>query len=121
MTAAALDPSHPAHPVATVVASVRRELRSVADTPVWSMTAAETGDALIDVTRLEAQVAQMKLRLLAHADRVDVGSEVGATSAVTWWPTRRVRRVRRCIGRPGSRSGSTRPTRRSTRLWPTRR
>ena len=81
MTSAALDPRHPAHPVATVVAGVRTELRSVAQTPVWSMTPAETGDALVEVTRLAAQVAQLQRRLLAHADRVQVGAEVGATSA----------------------------------------
>ncbi len=84
MTAAALDPSHPAHPVATVVASVRAELRSVSGTPVWSMTAAETGSALVEVTRLKAQVAQLELRLLSHAERVEVGSEVGATSPANW-------------------------------------
>ena len=81
MTAAALEPTHP---VATVVASVRAELRSVVGTPVWSMTAAETGDALVEVTRLEAQVAQLKMRLLSHAERVDVGAEVGATSPANW-------------------------------------
>ena len=81
MPAAALDPTHP---VATAVASVRAELGSVAETPVWSMTPAETGGALVEVTRLVAQVGQLQLRLLAHADRVDVGSEVGATSAANW-------------------------------------
>ena len=81
MTAAALEPSHP---VAAVVASVRDGLRSVAQTPVWSMTAAETGDALVEVTRLVAQVAQLQLRLLAHAGRVEVGAEVGATSPANW-------------------------------------
>src|SRR5688500_10704584 len=81
MTAAALEPTHP---VATAVASVRDELRSVAATPVWSMTAAETGDALVAVTRLAAQVAQLQLRLLSHAERVGVGAEVGATSAANW-------------------------------------
>ncbi len=84
MTAAALDPSHPTHPVATTVASVRRELRSVAETPVWSMSPSEAGVALVEVTRLVAQVAQLQLRLLAHAARVEVGSEVGATSAANW-------------------------------------
>ena len=84
MTAAALDPRYPTHPVATTVASVRRELRSVADTPVWSMTPVEAGAALVEVTRLVAQVAQLQLRLLAHAARVEVGSEVGATSAANW-------------------------------------
>ena len=84
MTAGALDPGHQGHPVASVVASVRRELRSVAQTPVWSMSASQTGAALVEVTRLAAQVAQLQLRLLGHADRVQVGSEVGATSPANW-------------------------------------
>ncbi len=81
MTAAALDPTHP---VAAVVACVRDEVRSVVGTPVWSMSASETGDALVEVTRLEAQVAQLRLRLLGHAERIQVGAEVGATSAANW-------------------------------------
>jgi hypothetical protein len=74
----------PTHPVAAAVASVRAELGSVAGTPVWSMNPAETGKALVAVTRLEAQLAQVKMRLLAHAERVEVGASVGATSAANW-------------------------------------
>ncbi len=84
MTAAELDPTHLVHPVAAVVAQVRGELGSVSGTPVWSMSPAEAGDALVAVTRLEAQLAQLKMRLLAHGERVEVGSDVGATSAANW-------------------------------------
>ncbi len=54
MTAELLDPTHP---VATTVASVREDLASVVGTPVWSMTTPEVESALVDVTRLESQVA----------------------------------------------------------------
>ncbi len=74
----------PTHPVAAAVAAVRAELGSVSGTPVWSMNASETGDALVAVTRLEAQLAQLKMRLLAHGERVEVGAQVGATSAANW-------------------------------------
>ena len=40
----------PTHPVAAAVAAVRAELGSVSGTPVWSMNASETGDALVAVT-----------------------------------------------------------------------
>ena len=90
MAAELLDPSHP---VAAAVASVREDLLGVVGTPVWSMTPAETETALVDVARLESQVAQLKLRLLAHAERVEVGSSVGATSPANWFAhaTRTVR------------------------------
>jgi hypothetical protein len=72
------------HPVSSVVASVRAELGSVAGTRVWSMPPEELGSTLVEVTRLQAQVSQLQLRLLAQAERVGVGQEVGATSAANW-------------------------------------
>jgi hypothetical protein len=81
MTAAPLSSSHP---VSTVVASVRAELGSVVVTPVWSMPPEELGSTLVEVTRLAAQVAQLQLRLLAQAERMEVGASVGATSAANW-------------------------------------
>ncbi|MGZ5399233.1 MAG: DUF222 domain-containing protein [Nocardioides sp.] len=85
MAADLLDPTHP---VTTTVASVREDLAAVVGTPVWSMSTTETETALVDVARLEAQVAQLKLRLLAHAVRMDAGSAVGATSTATWFAHR---------------------------------
>ena len=82
MTAELFDPSHP---VTATVASVREGLVSVVGTPVWSMPAPETEAALKAVAALESQVAQLKLRLLAHAARADVGQSVGATSVANWF------------------------------------
>lgn len=48
------------------------------------MSAAEAGATLTEVTRLSAQLAQLQMRLLAHAERVEVGAHVGATSAANW-------------------------------------
>jgi hypothetical protein len=81
MTAQAYDARHP---VATTVMRVRGDLRAVTTIPVWSMSAPETGAALVEVTRLAAQVAQLQLRLLQHAGAVQVGADVGATSAANW-------------------------------------
>ncbi len=72
------------HPVAAAVDVVRGELAGVSQTPVWSMSTAETERALVDVTRLASQVAQLQLKLLSHAERVEVGTSVGATSAANW-------------------------------------
>ena len=70
--------------MSAVVASVRAELASVTGTPVWSMQSEELGSTLVEVTRLAAQVAQLQLRLLAQAERMQVGASVGATSAANW-------------------------------------
>ena len=78
MKAAALGP---AHPVATVEASVCDGLGPVAETPVWSLSTSDSVGVLAEVARLVAQVARPRLRLLGRAERVRVGSEVGATSA----------------------------------------
>ena len=72
------------HPVATTVARARDALRGVALRPLWSMDAHQTTGALVEVTRLEAQVAQLQLALLHHAEVVEVGSDVGATSPAGW-------------------------------------
>lgn len=109
MTAELLDPTHP---VATVIGSVRGELASVVGTPVWSMTTPETESALVEVARLEAQVTHLKLRLLAHADRVEAGASVGATSAANWFAhtTRTVRPAAHRAARLAARLEAAHPT-----------
>ncbi len=72
------------HPVVASVVSLRASLSSLAGSPVWGLSTAETEAALLEVTALATQVAQLQLRLLHHAERVDVGAGVGATSAANW-------------------------------------
>ena len=72
------------HPVAATIAGARRDLRDLALRPLWSMDARATGEALVEVTRLAAQVAQLQLALLHQADVVEVGADVGATSPASW-------------------------------------
>jgi hypothetical protein len=76
--------NHP-HRVTSAIAAVRSELGSVAEVPVWSMDATETAAAIDELTHAEAQVAELKSRLLTHADRVDVAAESGATSTANWY------------------------------------
>src|SRR4051794_31566771 len=84
MTAEAWLPTR-RHPVAEVVERLHRELDAVADAITWSMSAEEAGAALVQLTRLDARVAGLRLRLAAEADRRDVGGAVGATSTASWW------------------------------------
>src|SRR3954447_25401159 len=83
----------PRHRVSVAVARAHADLDPVADASVWSMDPAETKTTLVEVTRLESRVAELKARVLAHADDLRVGEEEGATSTATWWAhaTRQVR------------------------------
>ena len=72
------------HPVVAAVVGLRSSLSDLSRTPVWGLSTADTEAALVEVTALATQVAQLQLRLLAHAERVDVGGAVGATSPANW-------------------------------------
>jgi hypothetical protein len=49
------------------------------------MNAAETRDALVELSRLEAGLAELQLRVVGHARAVEVQAESGATSTANWW------------------------------------
>jgi len=74
----------PRHQVASATAQLRDVADSLVEVSVWSMDAAETAATLVELTRLESQVVELKLRVAAHADELQVGSEVGATSTANW-------------------------------------
>ena len=56
-----------------------------ADAPAWSLAPAELQDLLPRLTRAEARLAEVGLRILREADRQSVGSDVGATETPAWW------------------------------------
>src|SRR6478752_1676402 len=74
----------PRHRVSVATAQMRSAAGSVVDASVWSMDAAETAATLVELTRHEAEVAELKARVAAHADDVHVGQDVGASSAASW-------------------------------------
>jgi hypothetical protein len=74
----------PHHQVASATAQLRAVADGVVDASVWSMTAAEAASTLVELTRLESQAAELKARVAAHADELQVGHEVGATSTANW-------------------------------------
>ncbi|MCW2852063.1 MAG: nuclease, partial [Nocardioides sp.] len=57
----------PSHPVAQKVAHIREELAELNDLPLWSMTPEEAAATLAETTRLNAQAAELELRIAAHA------------------------------------------------------
>src|SRR6478735_5385525 len=74
----------PRHRVSVATAQMRSAAGSVVDASVWSMDAAETAATLVELTRHEAEVAELKARVAAHADDLHVGQDVGASSAANW-------------------------------------
>src|SRR6478735_4808331 len=74
----------PRHRVSTVTAQMRAAVESVMDASVWSMDEAETGKTLCELSRLEAQVCELKARVAAHADDIHLGQDVAASSAANW-------------------------------------
>lgn len=70
------------HPVLGCVAEVRAALASVADAQPVFMSTAEKQTALVELARAEAQLAEIRLRVLAASD--DIGVESGARDAAAW-------------------------------------
>ena len=73
------------HPITVAAAQIHDRLDDLVDQPTWSMSAEETRAALVELTRLGARVAELELRLAAHAAANRVGEETGATSTANWW------------------------------------
>ena len=67
---------HPVHPVLSCVASLEAALKATADVQVIFMAPADKRTALLDLARVEAQLAGLRLRLMAACD--DVALEDGA-------------------------------------------
>jgi hypothetical protein len=74
----------PRHQVSVATAQMRATAESVVSASVWSMGVAEAASTLVELTRLEAQVFELKSRVAAHADEVGVGDDTGATSTANW-------------------------------------
>ncbi len=80
----ALQHSHE-HRVAALARRCREELTAVADAPLWSLSATEAGDTLIMLTQARAQLDELLMRVLRHAETVESGLDTGATSTTNWW------------------------------------
>lgn len=72
----------PPHPIVGCAAEVRSLLDRVADVQPVFMSVAEKESALVELTRVEALVAELRARILATADNVAV--EHGARDVAAW-------------------------------------
>ena len=81
----AIRTSEHTHPVSGAVTAMRTLLAGLVDAPLYSMSPAEAARTLADLNRLAASVAELELRVAAHADVLEVGADAGATSTASWW------------------------------------
>lgn len=72
------------HPIARFAARGREVIGSLVQAPAWSMTPDEQRSALVDLAALEAQVAELRGRVLLAGDRNSVGL-VDASPTTTAW------------------------------------
>jgi hypothetical protein len=73
------------HPIPVLVARMRADLTALADQSTWSMSDEDTRATLPELTQLAAQVAELELRVAAHAEANRLGDDSGATSTAAWW------------------------------------
>ena len=73
------------HPIIEAVASVRAALKSVADVQPTFMAPDHKAEALTELARAEAQLAELRLRILADAS--DLAAESAAHDVAGWLTT----------------------------------
>lgn len=74
----------PAHRLLCFARAADAAFDDLGDTPAWSMTPGEQRETLLVLNRLDARLTELGLRVLAAADRNEVGAAVGATSTAAW-------------------------------------
>lgn len=73
------------HPIQVAAAQIHDRLDELLEVPAWSLSAEETRQTLTRLTSLAARIAELELRVAAHAHTSRVGDQHGATSAAAWW------------------------------------
>lgn len=73
-----------AHRILCVARVVEAALEGLGDAPAWSMSVEEQREALRVLDRVGSRLAELDLRVLAAAERNEVGAGSGATSTAAW-------------------------------------
>jgi hypothetical protein len=73
------------HDVVAFAKWLEADLAALADRPLWSMSAQDSEDALLSLTRVRGQLDALLMRVLRQAEATGVGLDVGATSTINWW------------------------------------
>jgi hypothetical protein len=72
------------HPVVAFTEALAGALDRLGPVAAWSMTPEEQRRTLVALEHQQARLAELRLRVLAAADRNQVGAESGATSTPAW-------------------------------------
>jgi hypothetical protein len=83
-----------AHPIGGAVARVHSALDDVAGTPAWSMSQEATAQTLVEISRAEARLVEVRSQLLSHAETVAV-AETNASPSVAVWHANATRSTKR--------------------------
>ena len=83
-----------AHPIGGAVARMHSALDDVAGTPAWSMSQEATAQTLVEVSRAEARLVEVRSQLLSHAETVAV-AETNASPSVAVWHANATRSTKR--------------------------
>ncbi len=73
------------HPITVAAGEIEDLLDELTDQSTWSMQDDEARDTLTRLSRAEARVAELKLRVAAHGDKNKIGDDSGASSTANWW------------------------------------
>src|SRR3954465_3595096 len=74
-----------AHPIVAFSARLAAALDRLADAPAWSMTPEEERTVLVELSRSAARLSELGLRVLAAADRDDVGKVNASATTGAWY------------------------------------
>src|SRR5690242_19413522 len=77
----------PTHPVVGLVGDVRTTLDKAATTAAWTMDSTACSEALVELARAKAQLAEIEMRVLLQADGLGLGHDQGFTSTAHWYAT----------------------------------
>ncbi len=72
------------HPISRFTNAVLDAIVCVADAPAWSMSPDDQRRTLVELDRVESKISELRLRVLAEADRARVGDDTGASSTAAW-------------------------------------
>ncbi len=73
------------HPITVAAGQIHELLDTLIEASTWSMGDEETRATLRELTRAEARVAELKLRVAVHGATNRIGEDTGASSTATWW------------------------------------
>jgi hypothetical protein len=78
------DQSTGTHPIVAFGVRVHEVLDRLASAPVWAMSVPEQRAALVALGRAEARLVDLRLRVLAQADRDDIAADSAASGTAAW-------------------------------------